>query len=152
MKNKIIKYFFIVFLLSSAINCFSQSEDTTPKPYEEQEFEQWQIDLRRFEIITFGSLPFITLDTILIYTGYNWASGGFASTFPNPFAAMSTFSQNEIIGILVVSFTISLCIAITDYFIHKAKREAIQQKKPEDIYVLPEELNPTSQEIKLPDK
>ena len=143
MKNKIIKCFFIVFLLSSAINCFSQSEDTTPKPYE---------DLRRFEIITFGSLPFITLDTILIYTGYNWASGGFAGAFPNPFAAMSTFSQNEIIGILVVSFTISLCIAITDYFIHKAKREAIQQKKPEDIYVLPEELNPTSQEIKLPDK
>ena len=39
----------------------AQTADShTPLPYGEDEFYTWQKDLRRAEIITFGSLPFGT--------------------------------------------------------------------------------------------
>jgi hypothetical protein len=150
--KKFLKIFFTLFLLFSCINCFAQETDTTPKPYEDQEFEQWQLDLRRFEIITLGSMPFITLDTIIIYSGITWGINGFQGAFPNPFSAMASYSQGEIIGIILTSFTISLCIAITDYFIIKAKREKAVQNKTQQIYVMPEELNPPVQDVQKPDE
>ena len=140
--KKGLKYLFILVLIFKSLSCFAQSSDTTPKPYEDTEFEQWKLDLRRFEIITFGAMPFITLDTIIIYSGIQWGMNGFSGAFPNPFMAMSNYSQGEIIGIIVTSFTICVCIAITDYIINKIKRDKAQANTVQDVYVMPESLNP----------
>ena len=79
-------------------------------------------DLRRFEIITLGSLPFVTLDAGIVYSGIRWANNGFDSAYsPNPFAT-STYSTEEQIGILLTSIGISISIGLTDYIINLVKR------------------------------
>ena len=63
----------IIFSLSQA-GLFSQSnqtKNTEPKPYSEDEFIQPLEDLRRFEIITLGSMPFITLNTAIVFKTLN---------------------------------------------------------------------------------
>lgn len=150
--NKSLKFIFIlIFALISATSLFSQ-ESHEPKPYSDEEFSQVTLDLRRFEIITFGSMPFVTLDTILIYSTIKWGQNGFTGSFPNPFASSSEsgYSNREVIGIICTVVSVSLLIGLTDYIYHVIKRNntisntVIQQDK---IYVLPEELNPINPDI-----
>lgn len=138
MKNK----FLVLFILLSAfinINLFSQNQ---PKPYDNQEFPQYANDIRRFEIISFGSLPFVMLDSVLIYSTIKWGLNNFHGGFPNPFTAKNSFSTQEMTGIILTSIGISLCIAITDLIINQVKRKKTQQFQQKQILVLPEELNP----------
>ena len=75
MKSKMLFVTFVL-LFAAAVNVFGQSNsntnktDTTPEPYREDEFSQGLKDLRRFEIITLGSMPFITLNSSIAYNGY----------------------------------------------------------------------------------
>lgn len=139
-----IKIFFVIILFSICAKSFSQDANTTPKPYEDSEFTEFQLDLRRFEIITFGSLPFITLDVVIIYSAYTWIKSGFGQSFPNPFTQMSNYTKNEIIGVIITSFSISILIAVTDLIINKIKRNESNKQTIQDIYILPEEQNPIS--------
>ncbi len=43
------------------------AQGRTPEPYGIDEFTQWQKDLRRFEILSFGALPFVSLFTFWGY-------------------------------------------------------------------------------------
>ena len=70
IKEKILKTIIISLLLNLlplAPGLFADSTSTSPAPYEKEEFPDFLHDLRRFEIITLGSLPFVTLDTSLAY-------------------------------------------------------------------------------------
>lgn len=147
-----IKKIIIVFSLILCLNPIFSQENTKPKPYEEDEFSQVFKDIRRFEIITFGALPFVTLDTMLIYSTIRWANNGFSGAFPNPFASSEEagYSNSEITGLLVTAVSISFAIALTDYLIHYYQRSKTIEKSitPEDIYILPQELNPPNSNIK----
>ena len=55
------------------------ADDTTPVPYDDKEFPQTLKDLRRFEIITLGALPFVTLDTTLVYSTIRYAKHDFSA-------------------------------------------------------------------------
>jgi hypothetical protein len=87
MKKKLIaKILIFSLLLNTALPVFS--EDTTPKPYEDDELPQTLKDIRRFEIITIGALPFVTLDATLAYSTYRYAKNDFDSAYqPDIFSA-----------------------------------------------------------------
>ena len=103
------------------------SEDTSPSPYRENEFPQFLKDARRFEIITLGALPFVSLQTALGYSCYQYAKHDFESAyFPNPFAA-SSYSQEEQIGLLFTSLGICVGIGITDLIIQLVKRGKLKK-------------------------
>lgn len=119
-KSIILKILLFSLILNSTIPVFS--EDTTPLEYDSSSMPQGLKDLRRFEIITLGSLPFVTLDAGIVYSGIRWANNGFDSAYsPNPFAT-STYSTDEQIGILLTSIGISISIGLTDYIINLVKR------------------------------
>ena len=59
--------------------------DAEADPYEQDEFPQWAKDLRRGEIISLGSIPFVGLWVVGSYGGYKYFSGEIDS-FPNPFS------------------------------------------------------------------
>lgn len=119
-KSIILKILLFSLILNSTIPVFS--EDTTPLEYDSSSMPQGLKDLRRFEIITLGSLPFVTLDAGIVYSGIRWANNGFDSAYsPNPFAT-STYSTEEQIGILLTSIGISISIGLTDYIINLVKR------------------------------
>lgn len=167
MKKNLIK---IILFISLCLNCFQPlfAEDTTPLPYDEEEFPETLKDLRRFEIISLGSMPFVTLDVTLVYTGVKWvewykrneerkkreANGESTEGFdndpmPSIFSA-STWTQEEQKKIILQSLGISIGIGFTDYSYRVVKRiinENKTKKQEKNIIVTPISEDPDA--IKL---
>lgn len=140
--NRINRLF--VILIVSLFAGFIQpvfSEDTTPLPYEQKEFPQGLKDLRRFEIITLGAMPFVTLDTTLVYSVYRYVQSGYNPEYsPNPFAA-STYTTDEQTKIILTSLGVCLGIGLTDYAIQLIKRSKAKKREKlltyDDISIYP---------------
>jgi len=110
-------------------------EEHVPEPYAPEEFPAWAHDLRRGEIIFFGSLPFSFFFTFEAYdTGRFLASGfnpgGFDMLLaPWPFRPgaeiWAGYSPSEKGWLVASALTVSLLVAVADYLIvHRpAKRE-----------------------------
>jgi len=156
MKKKLIaKILIFSILFNTALPLFSEeSTDTTPKPYEEDEFPQALKDLRRFEIITLGALPFVTLDTSLAYSTYRYARNDFDDDYKPDIFSSSSFSQEEQKGIILTSVGICVGIGLSDLIVQLIKRSAKKRKKPEvnydDIAVVPIAEDNDASEIPLP--
>jgi len=103
-----------------------------PQEYGEEEFSPFLRNLRRGEIIMFGSFPitlFVTLEAFDIYRyidnignpeAYRYTPWPFRSAYPAP------YESSEIVGMLVTAASASLLIAVADYIIGRAK-----EKRPE---------------------
>ncbi len=156
MKKKLIaKILIFSILFNTALPLFSEeSTDTTPKPYEEDEFPQALKDLRRFEIITIGALPFVTLDTSLAYSTYRYAKNDFDDAYKPDIFSSSSFSQEEQKGIILTSVGICVGIGLSDLIVQLIKRSAKKRKKPEvnydDIAVVPIAEDSDASQIPLP--
>lgn len=125
--KKIIFFTVLISLLSSSFPVFSE----TPEPYQKDEFPGILHDIRRAEIITLGSMPFITFSATLGYSFGKYASHNFDSSyFVNPFSSTdeNSFSTDEQIGILLTSLGISAGIGLTDFIVHTIKRNNRQKK------------------------
>ena len=144
-KNLIAKILIFSLFLNISIPAFAA--DTTPKPYDSNELPQTMKDIRRFEIITLGSMPFITLDSAIVYNGYKFATGKTEKFNP---LATADYSQKEMERIIITSLCISAGIGITDYVINLIKRQKIKkQLKLEDSTISIQE-NPDAVRIPLP--
>ena len=108
----------------------------TIEPYTKDEFPGWLQDLRRAEIVSLGSLPFVTLGVTLGYSLYRYFSHGMDSNyFPNPFAKSSSTA------ILFTSLGVAAVVGVTDFTIssiqrHQRKKVEIQQNS-EGIEIIP---------------
>ena len=103
--------------------------DTDPAEYGEEEFSPFLRNLRRAEIIMFGSFPltlFITLEVFDIYRfvenygtpeSYQYAFWPYRSPDPAP------YSSGETTGILLTALSASMLIAVADYIIGRAKEK-----------------------------
>lgn len=148
MKNKRIFAALIIFLFFAVENCFCQT-NTSPEPYSDDEFPQFMLDLRRFEIITLGSMPFITLNSSIVYNGYKFATGK-SDTF-NPLAT-ADYSQDEMENIIITSLCISAGIGLTDYIVNLVKRSRINRRLRQQDSNISIEENPDAVKIPLPSK
>lgn len=109
----------LISLFSQNLFADTSSTSTTPKAYDDDEFPQALLDLRRFEIITLGSMPFVMLDTTLAYSAYKYASG--KSTSFN-FLNSSSYDKDETKKIILTSLGISASIGLTDFIVRLVKR------------------------------
>ncbi len=83
------------------------AEEIEPIPYEKDEFPQPLRDLRRGEIIFFGSVPI----TFLL-SGLSWEIGQAVAGDSYPFS-----DSQHTYNILITAGTLSLGIALLDYII-----------------------------------
>lgn len=131
------------------------AEDTTPLPYDSKEFPQGLKDLRRFEIITLGALPFVTLNTTLVYSGIQYVEHDFDSAYtPNIFAA-STYDTDEQKQILLTSLGVCIGIGVTDFVIQVIKRNIKKKRNRilyEDLVITPVSEDPDATKIIFDDK
>ncbi len=130
-------------LLISIFSSFSAylfAEDTTPVPYEQEEFPQALKDLRRFEIISLGSMPFIMLDSTLVYSTYKSLTAE-ESTGVN-FFGKNEFSYEESKKLILTSLGISLSIGLTDFIVRFIKRNNVSKKNKQKNN--PEAINITT--------
>lgn len=141
MKEKI-KFIFI--LLISAI-IFTQpvfsAASETPEPYEDEEFPQWALDLRRFEVVSLGSMPFAMIGVTLGY-GAIEVNRGNMDSIPNPLNPGSNLSEDEQLKIFGMTFAVGLGIGLVDLVVNILKRNH-QRKKLE-------RLNATRQVLVVP--
>lgn len=150
-KSLIAKILIVSLFLNSALPLFS--EDTSPKAYEDDEFPQTLKDIRRFEIITLGALPFVTLDTTLAYSTYRYARNDFDDAYKPDIFSPSSFSQEEQKGIILTSVGICAGIGLTDLIVQIIKRSVKKKKKQinyDDISIIPIAEDEDASVIPLP--
>jgi hypothetical protein len=97
-------------------------ESKEPEPYTDEEFPLWAHNLRRFEIITLGTLPMTFLVSFVVYDIIRYASSGFDPDYallgsPTPIP----YTTEEKIGVVVAACSASLLIALADYLIGRAR-------------------------------
>lgn len=111
-----------------------KKEDHTPIPYTKAEFPLWQRELRRFEILSFGALPFVSL---LSFWGYDMIRAmqhpqnpGY---YPWPFKQADkavALTEKEQLGVFLTAAGISVTIALID-ITYRAIRRSAERKRLE---------------------
>jgi hypothetical protein len=121
MKKKFLGLLSAFFLVSAEIRAEDSADSAEPLPYSPDEFPQWSKDLRRLEIVSLGSVPFVALSVTLGYGTYQYFSGK-TDTFPNPFDKSGSFGEGEQMKIFFASLGAGAFIGISDFFINIIKR------------------------------
>ncbi len=117
MKRTIFIVFFALFFVFQSF-----SEDST---WKNVEFPQWSRDLRRTEIITLGSLPFVTLWTTL---GYSIAVYG---EFRNPLdKSTDSFTSEDQKHVIAISAGVCVALGLTDLALTLIKRHSRKKSSP----------------------
>ena len=150
-KNLIAKI--LIFSLFLNISFPTFAADTTPKPYDSDELPQTMKDIRRFEIITLGALPFVTLDTTLAYSTWRYIQHDFDADYKPDIFAASSFSQEEQKNLILTSFGVCVGVGLTDLIVQIIKRsnkKRASQINYDDISIIPISEDPDAQIISLP--
>jgi hypothetical protein len=118
---------FLIFLVSAFLffsilpqNLFAADSSSSSKSatkYDDINFPQWAKDLRRTEIITFGSLPFVTLWTTVGYSLYQYGE------FRNPLDKNTdSFTEDDQWRIIKISAATCVALGLTDLTINLIRR------------------------------
>jgi hypothetical protein len=125
MKRIAAVFLLFVFMLFSS---YAQTSGTAkPEPYGKTEFPKWQQDLRRAEIIAFGTLPFVTFLSSVGFEIYRYRENNFADPYkPWPIKDNKTaipLTEKEQVSIFMISVGISIASTIFDYGYRAIMRE-----------------------------
>lgn len=145
---------FCILIIFSFSIFAATTTDTTAEPYSKDEFPDWVRYLRRYEIISLGSLPFTTMTVTTVYTVYRYIDKDFDSNYvPNPLALSSTaanLDSDEQMNILYAAIGTSLVVGTVDLVIHIIKKE--KAKKINAANFLPKEISINSiEETEIPE-
>jgi len=115
----------------------AQTDTTTPSIFESTNVPQWVKDLRRWEIIAFGSIPFTMLTATFAMDMYRWqnangmdfsAEGRRYAPWPLKSAGAVVMKSREQEMVFVIAASLSVGIAMTDLLIVKIKRYRARKK------------------------
>lgn len=117
-----IKLITVVLLLVVFITIPLFSGDSLPEyePYEDDEFPQWARDLRRSEIIFFGTIPFTFFLSSISYDFYRFAYNDYNEAFAPAILGNKTppiRTNDEKLQIILVSVSLSGVLALADYLL-----------------------------------
>ena len=124
----------------------------------ENSIPQGILDFRRFEIITLGALPFITLDVTLGYSIFQFVDnrlikGNSSYAFPNPFKNSGEYNTDEMKAIIITSVGICIGIGLNDLIFNIIRRNKIKlQSNQNTINITPIEEDPEATKITKPPK
>ena len=126
MKNGLFRCIAVILCCSFTLSLGAAEPTVTIEPYTKDEFPGWLQDLRRAEIVSLGSLPFVTLGVTLGYSLFRYFSHDMnPDYFPNPFAKSSSAARlttDEQLGILFTSLGVAAAVGITDFTISSIQR------------------------------
>lgn len=112
----------VLALCACSFFCASLSAENSPSK-DESALPQWVKDFRRTEIITFGSLPFVTM---WVSVGYGLVTQG---TFHNPLdKSTSNYTEDEQKDIIKIAAATSIALGLTDLIINIVTRNVKKTK------------------------
>jgi len=115
----------LCFISSFGLQAQSSTTTTSSGQFDMTGFPLWAKDLRRGEIIAFGSFPFAYLLANFAHDSYRFATNNWDRRYaPKPFNAAGTIeqTQNEKILTLGIAAGGAVVIALVDYAITRYKR------------------------------
>ncbi|GAB4369121.1 MAG: hypothetical protein Kow009_05770 [Spirochaetales bacterium] len=118
------KFLCLLFAWSLVVGMAGAESALDPVPYSPEEFPPWARALRRGEVVALGLFPFVFLFSSLAYDTFRFAaSGGNPNYAPGPFQSPggSPLSQQERVGVLLVSISVSTLLAFVDHLIETRK-------------------------------
>jgi hypothetical protein len=103
------------------------ADEHVPEPYRPEEFPAWALDLRRAEVVFFGSLPFSLFFTFEAYDLGRFVASGFDPLqAPWPMRAGSEigagYTPAEKGWLIVSAITVSLGVSVADYLLGRPPR------------------------------
>ena len=120
--RKVLLCFISILLIFSIAPSNLFAADSTSK-YDDIKFPQWAKDLRRTEIITFGSLPLVTLWTTVGYSLYQYGE------FRNPLdKSTDSFTEDDQWSIIKISALTCIGLGLTDLAINLVTRAQKEKK------------------------
>ena len=132
MRKTRVLFFGLLLCFISSLGLQAQSNSTTSSyQFDMTGFPLWAKDLRRGEIIAFGSFPFAYLVTNFTFDAYRFATNGWDRRYaPKPFNSAGTIekTQPQKITTLWISAGGAVVIALVDYGIMRYKRN-LQEKE-----------------------
>jgi hypothetical protein len=132
----------LLFLLTAVSAFYIPAQTTTnttntPGAFDTSGFPQWAKDLRRWEIVAFGSIPFTMFFTTFGMDMYRWSNangmdmseeGRRYAPWPLKSAGADVMDSGEFEKVLKIAACLSVGIAFTDLIIVKIKRYKAQKK------------------------
>jgi hypothetical protein len=125
-------------LLMSAFRVMAQAQDTQASPaFDTTGFPQWAKDLRRWEIVAFGTFPFTMLFSTTIMDMYRWnrangmsfsEEGRRYAPWPLKSAGAVSMTSSEMKRTIAIAAAASVAIAFIDLIIVKAKQKKAQKR------------------------
>ncbi len=110
----------LIFLLLT-MPCLVFAEDEhKPEPYTSAEFSQATLNLRRGEIVTFGSLPFTMMWAGTGYSVFRYFNHGMQSEYAPSLInkySNANFSKKEQNAIIIGAAGVSLLIGVADFIV-----------------------------------
>lgn len=155
MKKKFIFLTLLFFLFNTFI--FAEEQITSQK-----ETSQVVHDLRRFEIITLGSMPFVTMDLSLGYTAWKNIVEGDKNVSISPFGAYKydpekdgDFLKSDCGKMISATLITSICVGAIDFTVNIIKRHSINSKNKKNaeknIIITDLENDPDATKLSLPE-
>jgi len=124
-------YFFLFVLLFFSFSVLHAQTTSPPvsslpsSQFDMTGFPQWSKDLRRGEIIAFGSFPFAYFFTTFSYDSYQWATHGWNTQYaPWPIKSAGAVepSKGQKLNLVWIAAGGAAVIALVDYGIVRYKR------------------------------
>jgi hypothetical protein len=134
MKNLFGFLFFLSALSSLSAQSSSSQSTLGAAQFDTSEFPQWTKDLRRGEIVAFGSFPFAFFFATLSIDLYRSATHGWDRRYapwPAKPAGSIDMTKDEQILTLGLAAGGAVIIALTDYSIVRYKRSKAEQRSRE---------------------
>jgi hypothetical protein len=140
VKLKSTIFFFLIFSFlfsASILAAQTSSSSTTNDPkmvstqFDTTGFPQWAKDLRRAEIVTFGSFPFTYFLTTTLFDTYRCANNGWDRRYaPWPFDAAGSINQTqkEKARVIWMAAGCSVLISLVDYAIVRYQRNRAERE------------------------
>ncbi len=110
----------LLFFIFSTISLFPGESLPEYEPYDADEFPGWTKDLRRAEIIFFGTIPFSFFYTSFSYDFYRYAFNDFDRTLAPALLGNKTppiRTNGEKWQIIALSVSFSAVFALVDYLL-----------------------------------
>jgi hypothetical protein len=116
--------------------------DSVPAPYDPEEFPLWARDLRRAEVVAFGSLPFAlffsktAVDTVR-YAQHDWDRA--YAPWPLKAAGAVAMTEDEYKRSFAIACAGAISVALVDYIIVRIKRHSERRtvaERPKSTYTI----------------
>lgn len=138
VKRTVAMVCFFVFFCTMLPKTYSETSmiDYTPSPYTKDEFPLWVRELRRFEILTLGALPLVTMLSFWTYDiARSIKHAGDERYYPWPLKQSEIsvpISSDTQLKIFFTALGISVGIALTDICVRAIIRSIQEQKQAKD--------------------